>query len=535
MGLEAPPSRKAEPFISLDDVSIRLYDRVMFERTRWEILSDQHWAVVGPNGAGKSTLMRAVCGQIPIVEGRIVYHFWGNGGSGGNSLRGGLPQDRIAYVSFDTQRTMLGHEKTFHQARWHSDRAADALSVSEYLSEDQVWRVNPYQVVEGEPDAAVFRARRDNVIGLVEVEALLERSMIHLSNGERRKTLIAQALLRDPQLLILDNPFTGLDGHFRIKLMRILERLMQGDMRVVVVSTEQDEVPAGVTHVLRVENGRIATLGPLPVVLEGGSKDRMIQPDRSKVPGMESTSGRRSEAREAKDRVLVRMDSVKVSYNGVIVLDGIDWMVQRGENWALLGPNGSGKTTLLSLILGDNPQAYANDITLFGRRRGSGESIWEIKKRIGWVASELHLYYPSTVPCFDVVCSGFFDSIGLYRRCSSEQCKTARMWMERLGITARADAMFGRISEGEQRMVLLARALVKHPWLLVLDEPCQGLDRDNRDRVLQTIDAIAGHLDTSVIYVTHRSDELPGAITHVMKLGEGRIVNRARIGDNRTY
>jgi molybdate transport system ATP-binding protein len=213
-----------------------------------------------------------------------------------------------------------------------------------------------------------------------------------------------------------------------------------------------------------------------------------------------------------------------------MVLDEINWTVRRGENWALLGPNGSGKTTLLSLILGDNPQAYANRITLFGRHRGSGESIWEIKERIGWVASELHLYYPGTVPCFDVVCSGFFDSVGLYRRCSDEQRKTASTWMDRLGIAGYADAMFGRISEGEQRMVLLARALVKHPWLLILDEPCQGLDRDNRERVLRTIDVVGSQIDTSVIYVTHRPDDVPNIITHVMRLDRGRIVDKASIG-----
>ena len=534
MGLEARPSRSAEPFISLDDVSIRLHDSVVFEQTRWEILSDQHWAVIGPNGSGKSTLMRAVCGRTPIVQGRIVYHFMENGRSSGGFSRSGLPQDRIAYVSFDAQRTVLGQRNSFHQARWNSDRGADALSVSEYLSEDQVWRVNPYQVLEEQFDAAAFRARRDKVIRLVEVEPLLERSIIHLSNGERRKVFIARALLRDPQLLVLDNPFTGLDSHFRVKLMRILDRLMQGDIRVVVVSTGQDDVPDGVTHVLRVENGRVAGLGPRKAVLDGGSEDRATHLDRSRVPRTESTSERRSETREEKDQVLVQMDSVKVSYNGVKVLDGINWTVQRGENWALLGPNGSGKTTLLSLILGDNPQAYANSIRLFGRRRGSGESIWEIKERIGWVGSELHLYYPGTVPCFDVVCSGFFDSVGLYRGCSSEQRKMARMWMERLGIAAYADAAFGRISEGEQRMVLLARALVKHPWLLILDEPCQGLDGDNRDRVLQTIDTIGSHLDSSVIYVTHRSDELPNVITHVMRLNRGRIVNTARIGQHKT-
>lgn len=528
MGLATRLSGSGEPFISLDDVSLRLHDRTVFEHTRWEILSDQHWAIVGPNGSGKSTLMRAVCGQVPIVKGRIVYHFWGNGRSSGGLSS--LPQDQVAYVSFDAQREILRYQNSFHQARWNSDRGADALSVSEYLSEDQVRRINRYQVSDEQFDSAVFQARRTKAIGLLEVDGLLERSLLHLSNGERRKVFIARALLGNPRLLVLDNPFTGLDCHFRARLMRIVDGLMQGDMRVVVVTTGQDDVPDGVTHVLRVENGRIAAQGPREVVLDSGSRDRTMRDERSRMAGMESASRRWPEIRETDGQVLLRMDNVKVSYDGVKVLDEINWTVRRGENWALLGPNGSGKTTLLSLILGDNPQAYANRITLFGRRRGSGESIWEIKERIGWIASELHLYYPGAVPCFDVVCSGFFDSVGLYRRCSDEQRKTASTWMNRLGIAGYADAMLGRISEGEQRMVLLARALVKHPWLLILDEPCQGLDRDNRERVLRIIDMVGSQIDTSVIYVTHRPDDVPNIITHVMRLDRGRIVDKASIG-----
>ena len=191
-----------------------------------------------------------------------------------------------------------------------------------------------------------------------------------------------------------------------------------------------------------------------------------------------------------------------------------------------MGPNGAGKTTLLSLIIGDNPQAYANDITIFGKRRGTGESIWEIKKKIGWVAPELQMYYPSTssgqapqgATCLDVVCSGWFDSIGLYKKCNSRQRKIALSWLKRFGLSNRAETPFEEISEGEQRLALLARALVKSPALLVLDEPCQGLDVKNRDRVLKAIDSIEKHHNASMTYVTHRKDELPKSITHLFRL-----------------
>jgi molybdate transport system ATP-binding protein len=197
--------------------------------------------------------------------------------------------------------------------------------------------------------------------------------------------------------------------------------------------------------------------------------------------------------------------------------------VRRGEHWALLGANGAGKTTLLSLILGDHPQAYANDVWLFGQRRGSGESIWEIKKRIGWVAPELHLYHPRGVSGLQVVCSGFFDSVGLYHHCSPRQRRTARQWMYHLGIGQLAHASFEALSEGEQRLVLLARALVKRPLLLVLDEPCQGLDTANRARVRRTVEAVGKQPEVSVIYVTHNPAELPRIITHTLVLERGRV------------
>ena len=230
------------------------------------------------------------------------------------------------------------------------------------------------------------------------------------------------------------------------------------------------------------------------------------------------------------------MRRVNVSYGAAHILRDVDWTVREGEHWALLGPNGAGKSTLLSLILGDHPQVYANDVRLFGQRRGSGESIWEIKRRIGWVAPELHLYYPAdgirpadgTSPRhatgLQVVESGFYDSVGLYRTCSPEQQETARQWMEKLGIDERADAPFAKLSEGEQRLVLLARALVKRPLLLILDEPCQGLDASNRERVRQVVEEIGSSTNTSVLYVTHNADELPLIVNHVLRLDKGRVV-----------
>ena len=185
--------------------------------------------------------------------------------------------------------------------------------------------------------------------------------------------------------------------------------------------------------------------------------------------------------------------------------------MRRGENWAVLGPNGSEKTTLISLIYADNLQAYANDIRLFRKRRGSGESIWEIKQCIGHVSSHLQV--------FDVVVSGFFDSTGLYRRPTEAQQAAAREWIQRLGITDLRDRIFSQLSYGERRLVIIVQALVKNPELLALDEPCQGLDPANRRRVLSMVDRIGFDTPTQILYVTHHQDEMPICITNVLRLG----------------
>jgi len=510
-------SHDARPFISLNDVSVRLHDKILFEGLCWEMLDDQHWAVIGPNGSGKTVLMKVLCGSLPVVKGKLVYHFMPEGG------QNVAPQDQIACVTFEAQRKTLS-DGTFYQVRWNSGVNEDTLSVAEYLSERGVKGANPYHVAENAAGPK-FEAPRREVIEQLELGALLARKVIQLSNGERRKVMIARALLKNPKLLILDNPFVGLDERFRARLAQDLENLMQDHMRVFVVGTGRDEILPSITHVLCMKDSCVVAQGPRQAILNDEAAYKARKPaNLTVVP-----ASRRSDECEPPSKTLVIMENVNVSYNGIMVLRQVSWTVRESERWALLGPNGAGKTTLLSLILADHPQAYANDITLFGRRRGSGESIWEIKQHIGWVAPELHLYYPRGATCLDVVCSGWFDSVGLYRQCSSDQCEAAVAWMHRLGLSGCAEKAFAQISEGEQRLALIARALVKSPALLVLDEPCQGLDDRNRDRVLQAIDGVGNRPNTSMIYVTHRADELPHNVTHVLRLDQGCVVGQARI------
>jgi molybdate transport system ATP-binding protein len=509
----------------MEDVSLYLHGGGTMGPIDWEIRSDQHWAVIGPNGSGKSRLMQAIAGRSPVAGGTIRYHFVKNGGS---------PHDCVAYVSFESQGAGLPWESPFHQARWNRGVDQRSLSVSDVLSERRVMRFNPFLVADERPKPTGFEAHRAQVIDLVGVEPLLSRSFDQVSNGERRKVLLAGALLRRPQLLILDNPFAGLDTGFRDRLYGILESLMEGDLRIILVSNGRELLPTGITHVLRIDRGGVIAQEPREKVLQVASA--YPRRDQGKAEAFSAAAVQEREDVEAPPTAnLVDMHGVSVSYGGVQVLDDVDWVIRPGENWALLGPNGAGKSTLLSLILGDNPQAYANDVSLFGKRRGSGDNIWDIKSRIGWVAPELHLYYPRNVSCFEVVCSGFYDAMGPYRRCTAQQRDTIAEWLQRLGLPHVGDTAFGALSEGEQRMILIARALVKEPELLVLDEPCQGLDEANRDRVLRTVEALGDHVASSLIYVSHQRDALPGTITHMLRLDGGKVAGKGRLQGVRSH
>jgi len=487
----------------------------------WCIRSDEHWAIVGANGSGKSVLARALYGAVPAVEGEIEYHFLSRRKfrAGKGTFRG--PENFIAHVSFEDQRRLIGMESSYHQSRWNSIDADGTLTVRDVLSSDAASASPPRR----SPGTQADGKRQRRMVKQLGIDHLLDRKIMRLSNGEVRKALIAKALLQSPLILMLDDPFVGLDYHSKRTLRRIIGELMNGNMRIVFVTSRIDEIPSGITHVLRLEGGRMAAAGKRKTVLDDV---RSVKPSmcRKRTPAIRQIRAAPSNHASLKPKALIEVRNASVIYDGIEVLRKVNWMVQAGQNWALLGPNGSGKTTLLSLILADNPQAYSNDIYVFGRKRGSGESIWDIKKKIGWVSPEIQIHYQKGMTSYAIVCSGFFDSIGLYRRCSARQMCLASSCMETLGLSRLADRRYDELSSGQQRMVLIARASVKNPRLLILDEPCQGLDPENRRLVLEAVDVVGRRSGSVLIYVTHHLDEIPESTTHVLRLRKGRVVGK---------
>jgi molybdate transport system ATP-binding protein len=356
---------------------------------------------------------------------------------------------------------------------------------------------------------------------MFELRPVLDKYIISLSSGELRKFQLTRTLLSSPRVLILDNPFIGLDANTRNLLKDLLERLTQTtNLTVILVLSKYDDIPEFITHVLPVKDMRllpkqtredfihgITTFNTsLPHELAEWIRN-LPQKDISTISFYPQNGGES-----------LRFNNVCIRYGNRTILKDICWNVNEGERWALQGQNGAGKSTLLSLVCADNPQSYSCDIHLFGHKRGTGESIWQIKRHIGYVSPEMHRAYLRDLPAIDIVASGLSDSVGLYCRPRPEQREICRQWMRVFGIAEIQDKTFLKLSSGEQRLCLLARAFVKDPELLILDEPLHGLDLKNRQRVREIIKLFCQRPHKTIIMVTHYQEELPDCITHRMEL-----------------
>ncbi len=338
-------------------------------------------------------------------------------------------------------------------------------------------------------DRNFFMQQRWNLFTLEnDAPSVGDRPLVTLSSGELRKYQLRRALESGTKVLVIDNPYIGLDPQARKDLTRQLTELSATTTLVLVLSRVA-EIPPFITHVVPVADGQMGEKVPLEAYL-----DAVLPP------------------------AVIRMRGVTISYGERMILDALDWTVREGEHWALTGANGSGKSTLLSLICADNPRAYACDIELFGRPRGSGETIWDIKRNIGYVSPELHRAFQVDAPALDIVASGLFDTEGLFRHPSGEQYACARRWMAEFGIEDLAEKPFLRLSSGQQRLCLVARALVKDPRLYVLDEPLHGLDEPQRRRVKSLLDRFCGAPGKTLLMVTHYPEEYPACIDHSLTL-----------------
>jgi molybdate transport system ATP-binding protein len=469
-----------------DATVVRPTGETVFDGLSWTVREGQTWAVVGPVGSGKTALSDVLLGRLRVTAGTVEWPLVDRLRAAGRPVA--WPSEVVGRVGFKEESRLFSYGRHYYQQRFNFIEPDDDLTLDEFLHAGTA-------VPEEALRAVTTR------LGIADLRPL---SFIKLSNGQTRRARIARALLAHPQVLVLDEPFVGLDADGRQEVRALLRGLTAGGTRLVLL-TSPDAVPDWVTNVLELTerrvtfNGRRADYRPPAAPAVG--------PD----PPVERTAG----------EPIVELTNVNVTHGGKPILRDVTWTVRAGERWAVLGPNGSGKTTLLSLICGDHPQAYANEVRVFGRRRGGGESIWDVKRRIGLVSPEVHLYFTEPLTADRAAATGFFDVL-VPRSTTPAQDAAVRRLFAHFGIADLGDRSFGRLSTGQQRIVLLVRALVKDPPLLILDEPFQALDADTVARARSRID---DHLapDRTVLFVTHNEAELPRTVTRRLRLRDGRV------------
>jgi molybdate transport system ATP-binding protein len=499
--------------LALPAEGLALGGRRLFPGLRFEWRRGEHWGVVGPNGCGKSVLSRLLSGALFAPEAELAYGFSGP--------RGADPERAVAVVSLERQAQLLAEMDAYVQMRWNASEEEATPTLGAWLSQDSVEDRLPYERVERSPrEGAAFARRHERVVGEMRLGALLDRHLASLSNGETRRALLARALLAAPKLLLFDAPYVGLDAASRRILAAAVDRTVaDGSSAVMLATVRREELPPGLTHLLELDAaGRVVHQG----LVERSNGRTVTRSDRQTVRPSDRQTMRPAPptkwvvrgAPPSSARKLVEMRDVSVVYGDRVVFEHLDWTVRAGERWLLAGPNGCGKTTLLAFVIGDHPQAYANDVRLFGVRRGTGESIWSIKRRIGWVSPELHACMDRGASVLDTVLSGLDDTPYLNGSRTPARVRRAREALAAVGLSGAEAEAFGALSGGGQRLALLARAIVKRPPLLVLDEPCQNLDRPNRERFVALVDRLCADPATTLLYVTHLSDTEPRCITH---------------------
>lgn len=466
--------------LHLSNVSFSYRALPALQNIHWQWRRGEQWACLGPNGAGKTTLAKLLNHQL-------------NCGSGDIEYGPELVSQGIAYVCFEQQQALCQRDRQLDDSEFRSDASDPGTTVGQVVG---TTAVDPLQLQDW-----LQRLRLTHI---------LERGIRFISTGEMRKTLLLRAILSRPALLILDSPLDGLDRASQSEMSDALEQLLGSELNLLLLCRQAEDLPTGTSHLLMLDQGRVIASGRKEKVLSNSEVQAILKPPLTELGALPPPASRPYQL--VAGQALLKLVDVDVSYGDVQVLDQLNWTFERGQHCSISGPNGCGKTTLLSLINGDNHKAYGQNITLFGQKRGSGESVWDIKQKFGLLNTQLHLNHVRGMRALEVVVSGFFDSVGLYDDWGDHQRQIASEWLGALGLPGLEREPFDTLSFGMQRMVLLARAMVKSPVILILDEPCLGLDGHHTQVILRAIDHIARNTDTQILFVSHSAAETPSCI-----------------------
>lgn len=483
--------------ISIQNINVTIGGIKIINGISLDIKPGEQWAFVGESGSGKTTLAKAIAKQV-FFSGNIEMAYQHN------------IKKPIKIELIEQQHKFKNKFNTnqfYYQQRFNSSDSEATITVIEELNE----------VSSDESDIKFWTK-------IFSLDQHLSKSLLLLSNGENKRLQLTKAMLKKPDLLILDNPFVGLDIQGRKDLATELDLLSHKGVKLIIIAQEQD-LPKCISHIAILNNGSVLECRSPNVENIERSILRESPFKNTPLQNIAPTSTPSFDT-------AIKMVNVNVVYNNTYILKNIDWHVKKGERWAISGPNGSGKSTLLSLINADNPQAYANEIYIFDRKKGSGESIWDIKKNIGFVSPELHLYFEKGITCYQTIASGLFDTVGLFRKVNASQQELIQSWMKIFNIEKYSEKILQNLSLGSQRLVLLARAMIKNPALLLLDEPCQGLDQPQSTQIKQIIESICENPAITLVYSSHYSSEWPSCIKQELILNSGQILLKKMIHES---
>jgi len=478
----------SKPVVHITNLNLWYRQKAVLQDLNWTIYPSENWLVCGASGSGKTSLAKAVAGLIK-ANGKIEINF---------NPKASLPPVIHYTANWYQFKDLEGQSNFYYQQRYNKQSTEVTATVRAELQG------------YGEKLGLDFEEALA-IVNQLCFSDLVNSTLIQLSSGEHKKLQLIKGIWLAPQLLILDQPYNGLDKQSRENLNRLLEDLAKKGTQLILISNDV-EIPACINRFAEISNGKLMEISDEERISERDEElTAKAVPDFLRESPIPTFSGS-----------VIKMTDVSISYGDKQVLKNINWVVERGEKWLLQGLNGSGKSTLLSLVCGDHPQAYSNDFSLFGFKRGTGESIWDIKTRIGLISPELHWYFDASATVWQSVASGFYDSSGLFCEPGSTRHGQVNELLEYFGLLEQSKVLMTELPLGKQRLALLARTIIKNPELLILDEPCQGLDQQQTKHFNKLVDGLCKN-GTTLIYVGHFEAQLPECIEKRILLENGAV------------
>jgi len=475
-----------EPVVHIENLTIQYQDNTVLHNLCWSIQPGENYLLGGKSGSGKTTLAKAIAGLIPSNN-AIKINF---------KTSTNLPA-KVTYISNWFQFTNLEGDRNFYyQQRYNHHQGQDTLTVKAELEHFGAKENLDFKDIE----------ERIKNFGFENVQ---HSQLIELSSGEHKKMQLIRGLWSKPQLLIIDEPYTGLDKNSRMVLNNWLDDLVAEGVQLILI-TNDTLLPKSINSYAHIVENTVEKVKNVAAISQDKKRQKKNLPSFLKEVPITNYD------------TVAELKNIFIRYGEKEVLKNVSWKVNVGEKWLLQGSNGSGKSTLLSLINGDHPQAYGHDLSLFGNKRGSGESIWDIKQKIGIISPEMHWYFDQNATVWHTIASGFYDSIGWFIDVKFTEKKQIEELMDFFDLTDYRDQLLHTLPLGKQRLAMLARTIIKNPPLLVLDEPCQGLDVEQAKYFNDVVDELASYGKT-LIYVGHYESQIPTCIEHRIVLEKGEV------------